>query len=177
MLFYVSRQTLATMSTKFFASKTSQENGNSLCVYSLRQKEVAVGGGRRVQMMTMKCVCGRKYGRTQYQTHSLGLVPNQISTFIVPHTDLSSLIGNFDCGYSTVWKLSHFPPLKTSKIPKHSKFRAAHMVTMAICGLQNDKNRFHVKSEWQKNLKILTLYFPNQAAQVCTYSAYHPTTF
>ena len=24
-------------------------------------------------------------------------------------TDLSSLIGNFDCGYSIVWNFSHFP--------------------------------------------------------------------
>ena len=32
-----------------------------------------------------------------------------MSQYNIGITDLNSLIGNFDCGYSTVWKLSHFP--------------------------------------------------------------------
>ena len=41
--------------------------------------------------------------------------------------------------------------LEMSKVSKKSKFRSAQMVKMAIFGLQNDQNWFHVKSKWQKN--------------------------
>ena len=32
-------------------------------------------------------------------------------TRLIKFTDLSSLIGNFDCGYSTLWKFNNFLPL------------------------------------------------------------------
>ena len=39
-------------------------------------------------------------------------VPHLVSrkkNHLFTNTDMSSLIGNFDCGYSTVWKFSYFP--------------------------------------------------------------------
>ena len=32
----------------------------------------------------------------------------QLYIFLLENTDMGILIGNFDCGYSTVWKFSHF---------------------------------------------------------------------
>ena len=32
-----------------------------------------------------------------------------VTNSVQKRTDLGSLIGNFDCGYSTVWKFSNFP--------------------------------------------------------------------
>ena len=77
-------------------------------------------------------------------------------------TDLSSLIGIFNCGYSIVWKFSNFPVililreisfswfqkvklccltifrkisgLKMSKFLKNWKFRAAQLVKMVVFG-------------------------------------------
>ena len=46
-----------------------------------------------------------------------------------------------------------------SKILKRSKWQ--------FFELQNDKNWFHVNSEWQKNPENSTLCFPYWAAQVC----------
>ena len=51
--------------------------------------------------------------------------------------------------------------LKMSKIPKNSKFRADKVVKMAIFGLQNDQNWFHIKYDWQKSPGIFTLCIPN----------------
>ena len=40
--------------------------------------------------------------------------------------------------------------LEMSKLSKNTKVRAAQMVNMALLGaLENDHNKFHVKSEWQ----------------------------
>ena len=57
---------------------------------------------------------------------------------------------NFD-----VEKFSH---LRMLKIAKNSKFRAAKMSKWQFLGLQIDQNWFHVKSDWQKNLEISTLW-------------------
>ena len=56
---------------------------------------------------------------------------------------------NFD-----FWKILF---LKTSKVSKNSKFRAARMVKRVeqFMGLLNDQNWFHVKSVWQHNLELL----------------------
>ena len=108
-------------------------------------------------------------------------------THVLKCTDLGNLIGNFDCGYSTIWKFSKFSAililreinfgwLQKVKNCRFNNFEGFEFwflekVHTRKCQkfqnvqnselLQYDQNWFHVKSKWQRYHKISTLCIPN----------------
>ena len=59
---------------------------------------------------------------------------------------------NFDFWGFHNWKCQNFPKIQHSLLPKWSNWQ--------VLGLQESQNWFHVKSEWQQNPAIFTLWSP-----------------